>query len=461
VSKLDLHFRFFRAAVIYILLGGLFGFLFSFQQVHEFTHQTSIVSGHIVLVFFGWVTLTIMGAMSKMVPTMISRDLHSQELGEITYWLMNIGIIGYVSLLVLEGFTEKAYNLVLPEFLASLNLVFVAFLVVGVFSFAYNFYRTVGRKTAKPLEPSIGLTLNFYRMSVAYFLVSIVIATLAILGLTQEVFSPLKFVDVLWVAPFTTLGWMTLTIMGAMYHLLPMFTISRVPNLKLAEFQLWALNIGIVFTGVAGLFGAKRIIFEGVEVSLLSLLQTIGVVFAGLGAFMFVFIMAWTVTTRKRKELNISMKFYLVALFYFTLTGIFGVLLKTKPGYEFAEDTTIILGHGLLSVIGFVSLTIMGSMYTIIPMLSVVYLHERKKKVPSVLTEMYNERFAGLSFWFATVGVAGYITGMVGEGYITATVTKAAAFPFTLLSAVFVIVLAIGVLFFVYNIQKMYSWLRG
>jgi len=281
--------------------------------------------------------------------------------------------------------------------------------------------------------------------------------------------SPLKFVDVLWVAPFTTLGWMTMTIMGAMYHLLPMFTISKVPNLKLAEFQFWAMNIGIIFTGVAGLFGAKRIIFEGVEVSALSLLQTIGVIFAGLGAFLFVFIMAWTVKARKRKEFNISMKYYLVALFYFTLTGIFGVLLKTHPGYEFAEGTTVILGHGLLSVIGFVTLTIMGSMYSIIPMLSVVELHVRQKKVPTVLTEIYNERFANLGFWLSAIGVGGYITGLVGEGYITASIIQqglefslieSAVFPYKILSAVFVIVLAVGVLLFADNIRKMLNWLK-
>jgi len=463
VSKLALHFRFFRAAVIYFVIGGLLGFLFSIPQVHEFTQQTSIVSGHIILVFFGWVTLTIMGAMSKMVPTMLGKDLYSQEWGEVTYWLMNIGVIGYATLLILEGFFQRAYNIVFPESVKYLNALFISFLIVGAFFFAYNFYKTAGSKTGKPLEPSIGLSLKFYRMSVAYFLASLVLATLYVLGLTQGVLAPLQFAIVLWVAPFTTLGWMTLTIMGAMYHLLPMFTISKVPNFKLAEFQFWALNIGIAFTGVSGLFGAKRIIFEGVPITPLSLLQTIGVIFAGLGALLFVYIMAWTVVVRKRKELNISMKFYLAALLYFTLTAVFGVWLKTQTGFEFAEGNTILLGHGLLSVIGFVSLTIMGSMYSIIPMLSVVDLHEKKKKVPSVLTEMYNEKVARLSFWVSTVGVAGYVVGLVAEGYVTALMPQGlevVAFPYQMISIIFVAVLMVGIFLFVYNIQKMYSWFK-
>jgi len=464
LTKLPLHFRFFRAAVVYLLIGGFLGFLFSYEAVHHYTHGTTVVSGHIVLVFMGWVTMTIMGVMSKMVPTMLSRDLHSEELGEITYWFMNIGIIGYSGLLIYEGVALGIYGFVLPWYYSNISFLFVSFIIVGCLTFAYNLYKTIGLKTEKLSEPSIGLTLNFYRASIAYFILSIVIATLTLLGFTDGVLSPLPFADVLWVAPFTTLGWMTLTIMGGMYHLIPMFTISKVPNLKLAKFQFWALNFGIVFTGVAGLLGAKRIIFGGVEVSPLSVLQTVGVIFAGLGAFAFIYIMAWTVMTRKRRELNISMKFYIAALFYFALTGIFGVWLKTKPGYEFAEANTIILGHGLLSVIGFVSLTIMGSMYSILPMLAVVELHAKSKKVPTVLTEMYNEKLARLSFWLSTVGVAGYITGLVGEGYVTAIMgaeaAETAAFPCKILSATFVFVLAVGVLLFANNMRKILGWLK-
>jgi len=188
------------------------------------------------------------------------------------------------------------------------------------------------------------------------------------------------------------------------------------------------------------------------------------VIFAGLGAFAFVFIMAWTMVARKRKELNISVKFYLVALLCFALTGLFGVWLKTKPGYEFSEATTIILGHGLLAVVGFVTLTIMGSMYSILPMLGVVELHAKSKKVPSVLTEMYDEKLARLSFWLSSIGVAGYIIGLVGEGYVTASsgfaATESAVFPYKVLSGVFVIILAIGVLLFANNMRKILGWLR-
>jgi nitric oxide reductase subunit B len=100
LAKLPLHFRFFRAAVIYLLVGGFLGVLFSFETFHVYTHGTTAVSTHIVLMFLGWVTMTIMGAMSKMAPTMIGRDLYSEDWGDITYWFMNIGIIGYSAMLI-------------------------------------------------------------------------------------------------------------------------------------------------------------------------------------------------------------------------------------------------------------------------------------------------------------------------------------------------------------------------
>jgi len=440
------------------------GFLFSFEAVRSYTHGTTLVSAHIVLMFLGWVTMTIMGAMSKMVPTMTGRDLHSEDWGDITYWFMNIGIIGYSIMLVLEGLDLQLYWVSLPLFYANISFVFVSFIVVGSMIFAFNLYKTIGFKTQKPSDPIIGLSLNFYRVSTAYFVLSIIIAVLAIFGLTTDIFSPLRFADVLWVAPFTTLGWITMTIMGSMYNLLPMFTISKVPNLQLAKFQFWTMNIGVVFTGVASLLGAKRIIFEGVAVSPLSVLQTVGVAFAGVGAVLFLYIMALTIITRKTRELNLSVKFYIAALFYFALTVSLGVWLKTKPGYLFSEGTTIIMAHGLLSTIGFVTLTIMGSMYSFLPMWGVAELQAKSKKVPSVLTEMYNEKLARLSFWLSSIGAAGYIAGLMGEGYAMATsgfaATENAVFPYRVLSAAFVIVLAVGVLLFANNIRKILSWLK-
>ena len=440
------------------------GFLFSFEAVRTYTHGTTAVSAHIVLMFLGWVTMTIMGAMSKMVPSMIGRDLYSEDWGHITYWFMNIGITGYSIMLIFELLDLRLYWVSLPFFYANISFLFVSFIVVGSMIFAYNLFKTIGFKNGKLSDPTIGLTANFYRVSTAYFVLSITIAILAIFGLTTNIFSPLQFADVLWVAPFTILGWITMTIMGAMYNLLPMFTISKVPNLQLARFQFWAMNIGIVSIGVAGLLGANGIIFEGVAVSPLSVLQTVGVAFAGLGAILFLYIMALTVVTRKRKELNISVKFYIAALFYFALTGLLGVWLKTKLGYMFFEGTTIIMAHGLLLTIGFVTLTIMGSMYSILPMWGVAELQARSKRVPTVLTEMYNDRLARLSFWLSSTGVAGYIAGLLGEGYVTATsgftATENTVLPFRILSAASVIVLAAGVLLFANNIRKILSWLK-
>jgi cbb3-type cytochrome oxidase subunit 1 len=97
-------------------------------------------------------------------------------------------------------------------------------------------------------------------------------------------------------------------------------------------------------------------------------------------------------------------------------------------------------------------------------MWTVAELQAKSKKVPSVLTEMYDERLARLSFWLSSIGVAGYIVGLVGEGYVMATsgfvATENAVLPYRVLSGAFVIVLAIGVLLFANNIRKILGWLK-
>lgn len=466
MAKLPIHFRYFRAAVAYFLIGGFLGFLFNFPQVWEFTHGTPIVSAHIILVFFGWVTLTIMGAMGKMAPTMLGRELYSEDLAEIVFRLLNIGIVGYSSLLFLEWLLINASNFAFPPYWRYLKFLFVDFIIVSCFAFACNLYKSIRAKESTVPDPSIELTLNFYKASTAFLLLSLVIAFLVLAGFTRGLIASPKLANVLWIAPFTTLGWMAMTIMGAMYHLVPMFTLSKIPNLKLVKFQFWAMNFGILLTGIASLLGVKRVLKD---FSPLGLAQTTGVIFLGIGVFLFLYNIYEIVERRKRKEFNISMKFYTVALSCFSATTIFGILLKFKVIYDFAGGTKIVLGHALLSVIGFVSLTIMGSMYSIIPLLTVVELHVRSKEVPKVVTEMYNEKLARASFWLSTIGIFGYITGLVLEGYVGTTLSRAgvapaiiekAVFPYQMLSIVFVSFLYVAMLLFAYNIREIMDWLK-
>jgi homoserine dehydrogenase len=60
-------------------------------------------------------------------------------------------------------------------------------------------------------------------------------------------------------------------------------------------------------------------------------------------------------------------------------------------------------------------------MYFILPTWGIAELQATSKKKPTVSTEMYNEKLARLSFWFSAIGTAGIITGLLIEGYVTAT----------------------------------------
>jgi cbb3-type cytochrome oxidase subunit 1 len=145
--------------------------------------------------------------------------------------------------------------------------------------------------------------------------------------------------------------------MGAMAWMFPMMVMRDLQSPKLLDVVFWLFNIGLV--GLSAGF-----IIQGY-----GLITKAFASIAGISIILFAYQMLLT-TTAKSKMPNAptstEAKFFKAAILYFAVATAFGLMiLFGKAGFISGMKTL----HVHIALIGFVSVTIYGGMYHVIPML--------------------------------------------------------------------------------------------
>ncbi|OGP21482.1 MAG: hypothetical protein A2054_00790 [Deltaproteobacteria bacterium GWA2_55_10] len=114
------------------------------------------------------------------------------------------------------------------------------------------------------------ITVWFIRLAIMYFVLAI------ILGLHMSVAGPVYP----WMpihTHFNLLGWMSMMIYGVAYHILPRFSGRQLFSDKLAFWQLWLANIGLV--GMALGWYLRSESGNSTVLLIFSLVETVSIVF--------------------------------------------------------------------------------------------------------------------------------------------------------------------------------------
>lgn len=123
------------------------------------------------------------------------------------------------------------------------------------------------------------ITVWFIKCAMVYFLISVVLGIkMAVLGATYP-YIPIH-------VHFNLLGWMTMMIYGVGYHILPRFSGRPLYSDKMAEWQFWMANIGLVGMAIGWIVRTR----QG-DATLLMIFSII----AATAAFMFVLNMFKTI----------------------------------------------------------------------------------------------------------------------------------------------------------------------
>lgn len=360
----SLTLRYFSAAILYFILAVTLGIALS---IGPYLIGFRNIAAHAHLALLGWVTLTIMGAMYQIVPTILGGQLYSQRLAGYQFWLMNLGLLG-----------------LFLSFLAGTKTValFGVITALAGYLFVYVMYRTLEGK-------KLNLPLKFFTAVLVYFVIAITLGI--VLSINPYTIPGGKAISAHTHAAL--LGWVSLTIMGAMYQMLPMLALKELYKPALAEKQFWLVNLGVAGLFFSFLIGKGAVLF--------------GVITA-LASYLFVYVMYGTLRSEQKMKqpMDISVKYFIAALVYFSIAIALGVVLSINP---YLIPGRAITAHAHLALIGWVSTTIVGAMYHLVPMLVWMERYSEKlgKEPVPTIKQLYSERAANTQFWLLNFGLLG------------------------------------------------------
>jgi hypothetical protein len=186
-----------------------------------------------------------------------------------------------------------------------------------------------------------------------------------------------------------TLGWISMTVMGAAYQLVPVAFEARLYSERIARWQYWPMLIGVV--------GMVAHFWTG---------QFAGMAWAAVLVLVAALLFAWNLgaTLWRLPRWGIVARHVAASLIFFAGTAVVGTLVAIDKVVGFWRGTplNIVHAHFHLAALGWVTMMIFGVAYRLIPMFS--------------LAADPDERIPTWQFWTFTAGVAGlYPTVLVGS----------------------------------------------
>ncbi len=381
VKPSSLAVKFFSVSIAYFILSVTLGIA---MLLGVGVGVRGSFQAHVHIALLGFVTLTIMGAMYQIVPTLVGKELRSPKLAELQFWLVNIGILG----LFLAFFFGRG--------LASM---FAVIATLASYLFIYVIISTVRS------GGGLLLTTKFFLSALVYFAVTL---ALGVVLISVKMAQPALFFKGSYLAAHThlaLLAFVTLTVMGALYQMLPMLALKELYSKKLAEVQFWLMNAGIFGFSLAMLASDRALVGASSIVIVLAV---------------YIFIYNMTRTLTGGAKFDISVKFFASAIAYFAAACTLGVLMALFPGEIISLAPRVLSAHAHLTSMGFITLTIMGAMYHLVPMLVWMERYGEKmgvEPVPSI-ADMFNLRLAEAQYVLANLGVLGFFLGLLGMGSI-------------------------------------------
>ena len=242
--KLSLAIWFFLAAVAYLIIGSAY----ALTGALGITGFNILEHAHILTI--GFIAMTTFGGFYELFPMLALKKLYSRRLGEIHFFIANIAAIG-----MFLSFSQKGSLFIFS------SIVFL----LGFYLFAFNIAKTYLSKVNTP-APETDISARF----MAYALIFGVAGVTAGLSSALTGF-PGSFTHVHYILA----GWVGLTMVGAMYHIVPMLTwiqkysakagkekvplINELYNKQLAKAIFITMNISLALFGLRSFLPALNL----------------------------------------------------------------------------------------------------------------------------------------------------------------------------------------------------------
>ena len=368
-----------RLPLCFMLVGVLslltcVGLLLAQPDLLAAYHYTSQIIAVTHLFVLGFISSIVMGAMYQLVPVTLEVPLHSERLVKWQFAAHTVGFIGMV---------WAFWNWDMPPVGQ-----FGSVLTFGVGLFVYNLSRTLSRVKG----------WNAIKFGIASALFWLSLTVLAGLFLTVSKcwsFSPFLPLAAMHAhAHLGVVGVFVMMIVTVSYKLVPMFTLSELQNKRRAWWSIALIDLGLLGVFIAILLQSPL------------KLACAFVVVAGL--MLYGLEIKAILCMRHRRVLDWGMKYFLTAIALLIPLSIVALVLSWSrlPLNAFTMQLENV--YGLLALLGFVSLAILGMLYKIVPFLVWFHSYSRhigRAKVPA-LAEMYSVPLQIVGYWTYLAGLA-------------------------------------------------------
>jgi hypothetical protein len=359
-------------------LAGVFLTLINYTDFQEFYFQPHILAITHTLAL-GWITMIISGAMYQLIPVVFRVRVFSITLAYFQYYVLTVGAIGMI-----YGFYK--FNISMGF------VVFASLAYLGVVTFVLNVLMSM----TKVKEWNI--TGVHFITAMIFLFIAVSVGLILALNL-QFGFLMVNHLEILKVhAHIAIVGFVTLVIFGAVYQLVPMFSLSY----DFPKLFGWIAYILIV-SGLTA-YGILITFWDNTKLADLSSLVMAA------GIFAFLFQVAIILKKRVRRKLDAGLKQTVVSFGYLGLATAIVVISIVWNLWKDIPRSNVALAVSFFIFFGYIGSLILGQMLKIGPFL--VWLRKYSDKVgisdvPS-LHEMVDQRLAYLQLflWSTAVPVA-------------------------------------------------------
>jgi cbb3-type cytochrome oxidase subunit 1 len=147
-----LGLRFLKASLVYFVIGVTMGAIITVTPVYDFVVLSKLFErAHAHINLIGWVSLSIIGFIYYFVLGNLGKPMYSERLGDMGFWLINIGLSFEFIVLLLGGYAQAssfesgnvaaALSITLPYDMFLIIFAFV--MLIGFYLSVYNIYKTM------------------------------------------------------------------------------------------------------------------------------------------------------------------------------------------------------------------------------------------------------------------------------------------------------------------------------
>lgn len=434
------------SCIAWAVVGLVIGLLISIQMWHagwnfgEFFSFGRLRTVHTNVLAYGLGIGAEFGIFYYLTIRLTKRKLLFSKLARIHLYLFNIGI----TLATLSLFFGMSQSLEYAEFEWPIDVAIVILWVI----FSVNIIGTI----LKRKEPHMYISLWFIISTVITVAILYIVNNLVVVAsLTKSyhLFAGSNSANVQWWYGHNAVGFLfTTPILAMFYYFLPKSTGLPIYSHRLSIISFWSLIFAYLWTG------AHHLVYTPLP----DWLQTLAIVFT-----MFLIAPSWGSVVNgfytldgnwSRMRTHYLTKFFIAGILFYGLQTLQGPSQAIRVVSSLIHYTDWVPGHVHMGTMGWVAMTIVGSVYYIIPSI--------------YKTKIYSVKLANIQFWLVLVGqlmfsISQWITGIQqgamwkmtnAEGTLKYTFmeTMVRNYPYWHMRTLAGLIFVVGMLLFIYNV---------